>query len=99
MQGSRLRDDEGAARSLVRRQRRQHDVRGVDEIGGGRATFTSALPFAFQDDAVRVQWEEVAVAVERLVRRTGAALAGREQLLVRDLWCHGTWYVWHARGW
>ena len=34
---------------------------------------------------MRVQWEEVAVAVQRFVRRTGAALAGREQLLVRDV--------------
>ena len=98
MQGSCLRDDEGAARSLVRRQRRQHDVRGVDEVGG-RASLPSALAAltsALQDDAVRIQREEVAVAVERLVRRTGAALAGREQLLVRDLWCHGTWCVRHA---
>ena len=85
MQGSCLRDDEGAAGSLVRRQRRQHDVRGVDEVGGGRATFTSALPFALQDDAVRIQREEVAVAVQRLIRRTAAALARREQLLVRDV--------------
>ena len=71
-----LRDDERAARCLVGRQRRQHDVRGIDKVGRRAAS---------QDHAVRVQWEEVAVAVQRFVRRTGAALAGREQLLVRDV--------------
>ena len=76
LQGSCLRDDERAASCLVWRQRRQHDVRSVDEVGGRAAS---------QDDAVRVQREEVAVAVQRLIRRTAAALARREQLLVRDV--------------